>query len=130
MRCEGTWVRLYTKPPFFKLYIIKKILTFLLQFTIPFIMKKQLCLFVIFSLFTFALAGQKNVPATITMKDGSSVEVYHFGRLICESNRYAETYTTLRGKYNYSPTEIKDYTSNHSIISWHSQCYHLFDDFL
>ena len=72
-------------------------------------MKKQLCLFVIFSLFTFALAGQKNVPATITMKDGSSVEVYHFGRLVCESNRYAETYTTLRGKYNNSPTEIKDY---------------------
>ena len=72
-------------------------------------MKKQFCLFVIFSLFTVALTGQKNVPATIMMKDGSSFDIYHFGRLICESNRYAETYTTLRGKYNQSPTEIQDY---------------------
>jgi hypothetical protein len=79
-------------------------------------MKKQLCLIVIFSLFTFALTGQKNVPATIKMKDGSSIEIYHFGRLICESNRYAETYTTLRGKYNESPTEIKDYAEIKQLI--------------
>lgn len=79
-------------------------------------MKKQFCLIVIASVFTVALTGQKNVPATIKMKDGSSVEIYHFGRLICESNRYAETYTTLRGKYNESPTEIQDYAEIRQLV--------------
>ena len=67
-------------------------------------MKKQLYLLVIFSLFSFALTGQKNVPATIKMKDGTAIEIHHFGKLTCESNPYAETYTTVRGKYNQSPT--------------------------
>jgi hypothetical protein len=74
-------------------------------------MKRYFCLSLVFALFTLSLAGQKNVPATIKMKDGSSIEIYHFGRLVCESNIYADTYTTLRGKYNQSPTEIKDYSN-------------------
>lgn len=75
-------------------------------------MKKNFCLSLALSLFTLSLAGQKNnVPVTVKMKDGSNIEVHHFGRLQCESNLYAETYTTLRGKYNQSPTEIKDYSN-------------------
>jgi hypothetical protein len=79
-------------------------------------MKKQLFILVIVSLFSVSLRGQKNVPATITMKDGSKLEIYHFGKLICESNPYAETYTTLRGKYNESPTEIKNYADIKQLV--------------
>ncbi|MBN2275604.1 MAG: hypothetical protein JXK95_14825 [Bacteroidales bacterium] len=79
-------------------------------------MKKQLYLLVIFSLFSFALTGQKNVPATIKMKDGTAIEIHHFGKLTCESNPYAETYTTVRGKYNQSPTEIKEYSNTKQLV--------------
>lgn len=72
-------------------------------------MKKQLFSVAMLSLFSVALMGQKNVPATVKMKDGSTVEIHHFGKLVCESNIYAETYTIVRGKYSQSPTEIKDY---------------------
>jgi len=79
-------------------------------------MKKLVIPGLILFVFSTALMGQKNVPATVTMKDGSKLEIYHFGRLICESNRYAETYTTLRGKFNQSPTEIMDYTEIHQLV--------------
>ena len=49
------------------------------------------------------------VKATIRLKDGKTIDVHHFGKLACESNRYASTYTTLRGKYSGSHTEISDY---------------------
>ncbi|MBN1157983.1 MAG: hypothetical protein JXA61_01270 [Bacteroidales bacterium] len=57
-----------------------------------------------------AALGQGKVSAVINLKDGNTIDVYHFGRLMCESNRYAETYTLLRGKYFNSPTEINDYS--------------------
>ena len=53
--------------------------------------------------------GQSLVKATVLLKDGKSIAVHHFGKLSCESNRNAKTYTILRGKYNGSPTEISDY---------------------
>lgn len=56
-----------------------------------------------------ATFGQSNVKASIRLKDGKTIDVYHFGKLICESNRYASTYTILRGKYNGNHTEISDY---------------------
>lgn len=66
-------------------------------------------------LFTLLLAAtgvlaQDKVPAVIKLKDGNTIEVYHFGKLYCESNRTAYTYTILRGKYYDSPTEISDYS--------------------
>jgi hypothetical protein len=55
---------------------------------------------------TFA---QSPVKAAIHLKDGKTIEVHHFGKLTCESNRYAPTFTILRGKYNGSHTEISDF---------------------
>jgi hypothetical protein len=53
--------------------------------------------------------GQSAVKATIHLKDGKVVEAYHFGKLKCESNAYASTFTTLKGKFNGNHTEISDY---------------------
>lgn len=60
--------------------------------------------------------GQGNVGAVIRLKDGNTIDVYHFGRLECESNRYASTFTILRGKFYNSHTEIKDYTDISQLI--------------
>jgi hypothetical protein len=79
-------------------------------------MKKSFIALVIFSLFSFAVSGQKNVPATVTLKDGTSIDVYHFGKLSCESNPYAETYTHVRGKFSQSPTEINNYADISQLI--------------
>ena len=49
------------------------------------------------------------VKAIIRLKDGKTIEAHHFGKLNCESNRYAKTYTILRGQYNGSHTEISDF---------------------
>jgi len=79
-------------------------------------MKKTFIALLVLSLFSFAVRGQKNVPATVTMKDGSRMEVYHFGKLVCESNQLAQTFTIVRGKYSQSPTEINDYTDISQLI--------------
>jgi hypothetical protein len=65
---------------------------------------------------TFAVFSQAPVKATIRLKDGKSIEVYHFGKLTCESNHYASTFTILRGKFNGSPTEISDYKDINKLI--------------
>jgi hypothetical protein len=64
---------------------------------------------VLLSLFSLSSFAQNPVKAVIRLRDGKSIEVHHFGKLTCESNPYAETFTTLRGKYLGSPTEISDY---------------------
>jgi hypothetical protein len=79
-------------------------------------MKKPFIVLLVLSLFSFVVSGQKNVPATITLKDGSRIEIYHFGKLVCESNQYAETYTIVRGKYIQSPTEINNYADISQLI--------------
>lgn len=80
-------------------------------------MKKTFFFCFILLLFSINLIGQqKNVPGIIKLKDGTSIEMYHFGKLVCESNRYAETYTTLKGKYNQSPTEITNYNDISELI--------------
>jgi hypothetical protein len=53
--------------------------------------------------------SQAPVKATIRLKDGKTIEAYHFGKLTCESNRTASTFTILRGKFNGSHTEISDF---------------------
>jgi hypothetical protein len=79
-------------------------------------MKKPFIALLGLSLISFIVSGQKNVPATITLKDGSRIEVYHFGKLACESNKFAETSTLVRGKYSQSPTEISDYADISQLI--------------
>jgi hypothetical protein len=56
-----------------------------------------------------ATFSQSPLKATIRLKDGKTVDVHHFGKLKCESNSYAATFTILKGKYNGSHTEISDY---------------------
>ncbi len=74
-------------------------------------------IYLIFLFFSYTVSGQqKNVPGTITLKDGTIIEMHHFGKLVCESNRYADTYTTLKGKYNQSPTEITNYNDIAELI--------------
>jgi len=58
-----------------------------------------------------SLFGQNSVKAVISLKDGKKVDVVHFGKLTCESNRFASTSTTLKGKYSGIFTEINDYSS-------------------
>jgi len=72
-------------------------------------MKGYILSFILLTVSSSALFGQPLVKATILLKDGKSIAVHHFGKLSCESNRYARTFTILRGKYNGSPTEISDY---------------------
>jgi|GEM_PF-1761962 hypothetical protein len=59
--------------------------------------------------FVAAFSQAPVVRASIRLKDGKTIDAHHFGKLQCESNRYAATFTILKGKYNGSPTEISDY---------------------
>jgi hypothetical protein len=79
-------------------------------------MKNQVIFLISFLLCSIAAAGQKNIPGTIKLKDGSSIEMYHFGKLVCESNRYAETFTIVRGKYSQAPTEINSYADIKQLV--------------
>jgi hypothetical protein len=72
-------------------------------------MKGYLLSLILLTAASSAFFGQSPVKATVLLKDGKSIAVHHFGKMGCESNRYAKTYTILRGKYNGSPTEISDY---------------------
>jgi len=94
----------------------KKIITFPVVIEIPLVMKKPFIALFVLSLFSFVVSGQKNVPATVTLKDGSRMEIYHFGKLACESNPMAETYTHVRGKYSQSPTEISNFDDISQLI--------------
>ena len=61
-------------------------------------------------------SGQSPVKATIHLKNGKVVEARHFGKMKCESNQYAGTYTMLRGLYSGSHTEISDYKGIDKLI--------------
>jgi len=52
----------------------------------------------------------KNVPAIIHLKNGESVDVYHFGQLNCSVNKYFSSFIILKGKYAGVFTEIKEYS--------------------
>ena len=71
-------------------------------------MKKLLLVTFLFNAIVIGTVCQP-VKAIIKLKDGKTIEAYHFGKLKCESNAYASSYTTLRGKFHDSHTEISDY---------------------
>ncbi len=62
------------------------------------------------------LAQKKNVPAVIKLKDGETLEIYHFGQLNCSSTEYFESYIMLKGLYNDSHTETKDYKDVNKLV--------------
>jgi len=68
------------------------------------------------SVLAIASKAQNPVKAVIHLKNGKTIEVYHFGKLVCESNRFNETFTILRGKYSGSHTEISDYKDVSKLI--------------
>jgi hypothetical protein len=72
-------------------------------------MKKLLPVIILLSSTLIGAYCQSPVKAVIYLKDGKKIEVHHFGKLKCESNAYASTYTILKGKYQGSHTEISDY---------------------
>ena len=72
-------------------------------------MKSFFISLLLFAATAAAAFSQSPVKATIHLKNGKTIEAYHFGKLTCESNRYATTYTILRGKFRDSHTEISDY---------------------
>ena len=61
-------------------------------------------------------SGQSPVKATIHLKNGKVIEARHFGKMKCESNQYAGTFTILRGLYSGSHTEISDYKGIDKLI--------------
>jgi hypothetical protein len=79
-------------------------------------MKTSILTFLLMIVATVAVFAQPPVKATVRLKDGKTIDVHHFGKLFCESNRYAETFTILRGKYNGSHTEISDYKDINKLV--------------
>jgi hypothetical protein len=79
-------------------------------------MKIKITFCVAFLTLVFSTYGQNPVKATIRLIDGKTIDVYHFGKLNCESNRSAVTFTILRGKYNGNHTEIRDYKNISKLV--------------
>jgi hypothetical protein len=61
-------------------------------------------------------AQQKDIPVQINLKDGTSLDAKHFGKLKCGKNSYSENFIYVRGKYQGSVTEIKDYSKIEKIV--------------
>jgi hypothetical protein len=72
-------------------------------------MKTTFLLTLMLSISCLFTLGQSPVKATIKLKDGKIIEAHHFGKLKCESNTYASTFTILKGKFHDSHTEISEY---------------------
>ncbi len=78
---------------------------------------KPAILSVVFLAFFFcSVSGQDNVPVLIKLKDGSTVDAYHFGQLECNKSKFFDSYIMLRGRYQDIPTEIKDYKNISKIV--------------
>lgn len=65
---------------------------------------------------TAVAAISQPVKATIRLKNGKVIEAFHFGKLKCESNAYAASFTTLKGKFHDSYSEISDYKDISKLI--------------
>jgi hypothetical protein len=79
-------------------------------------MKTSLLTFFLLNFLIIASFGQSPVKATIVLKDGKTLNVHHFGKLKCESNSYAATFTILRGQYSGNHTEINDYKGIEKLV--------------
>ncbi len=53
---------------------------------------------------------QAQTPAVITLKDGKTIDIHHFGQLNCNGARYQRSYIIVKGDYNGVSTELKDYS--------------------
>jgi hypothetical protein len=79
-------------------------------------MKPTALTLVLFVFFAISLYSQDTQPAIIKLKDGKTVDVYHFGQLECNKSRYFDSYIMLKGRYENIPTEMKDYKTVSKMI--------------
>ena len=79
-------------------------------------MKPAILSVVFFAFLICSVYGQDNVPVLIKLKDGSTVNAYHFGQLECNKSKYFDSFIMLRGRYEDIPTEIKDYKSISKLV--------------
>jgi hypothetical protein len=63
-----------------------------------------------------AVAQNKDVPVTINLKDGKTIEAAHFGQDKCGNDNYSNDYVLIRGMYMNSLTEIRDYSDIEKIV--------------
>lgn len=79
-------------------------------------MKPTALTLVLFLFCTISLSSQNTQPALIKLKDGKTVDVYHFGQLECNKSRYFDSFIMLKGRYENIPSEIKDYKTISKMI--------------
>mgnify|MGYP006295539975 CR=1 FL=1 len=72
-------------------------------------MKTVLLSLIILSIYLFT-GNAQDVPVTVHMNDGKTIEVKHFGQLDCSGSIYFDNYILVKGKLNESFTELKDYS--------------------
>ncbi len=77
---------------------------------------KSLVILILLTVVTSLSAQQKNQAAVITLKNGTTLDVYHFGQLQCGKDVYSNDYIITRGKFMDAVTEIKDYKEIEKII--------------
>lgn len=53
---------------------------------------------------------EAQTQAVITLKDGKTIDVHHFGQLNCNGVQYQRSYIIVKGDYNGVSTELKDYS--------------------
>lgn len=67
--------------------------------------------------FAFMAGAQRtDVPVTINLKDGKTIEAAHFGQDKCGTDNYSNDYVLIRGMYMNTLTEIKEYRDIEKIV--------------
>jgi hypothetical protein len=61
-------------------------------------------------------AQRTDVPATILLKDGKTIEAAHFGQDKCGTDNYSNDYVLIRGMYMNTLTEIRDYSDIEKLV--------------
>ncbi len=80
-------------------------------------MKLQNLLFAALLIIAPSINAQQNLQAaTIILKDGTTLEIHHFGQLQCGKDVYSDDYILVRGKFMDAVTEIKDYKDIEKIV--------------
>ena len=80
-------------------------------------MKQIISIFSVLILSVLVMNGQDGkTPATIFLKNGKTIDVYHFGQVNCNCEAYYASYIKVKGIYEGSFTEIKDYSTISKIV--------------
>lgn len=77
---------------------------------------KSLVIAILLMVIVSANAQHNKQAVVITLKNGSTLDVYHFGQLQCGKDVYSDDYIITRGKFMDAVTEIKDYKEIEKIV--------------